>query len=109
MICNLEQTNTTKNSDINLSRPPRRKNYIEDAYESLHRLPNTLTVITLPSEHRFSLNNVTVTAFPIFNDGSLIICFGIDRFLNPYFRISGPIRSYSPKNLGCLALKEIPD
>ncbi|KAM0986751.1 hypothetical protein PS2_010765 [Malus domestica] len=68
----------------------------------------TLTVTTLPSDHRFSLNNVTVTASPIFDDGSLII-FGIDRFLDPYFRISGPIQSYIPKNLGCLAPKENPD
>ncbi|XP_048440941.1 putative fasciclin-like arabinogalactan protein 20 [Pyrus x bretschneideri] len=68
----------------------------------------TLTVTTMPSDYHFSLNNVSVTASPIFDDGSLII-FGINRFLDPYFQISGPIRSYTPKNLRCLAPKENPD
>ncbi|KAM5567073.1 putative fasciclin-like arabinogalactan protein 20 [Rosa sericea] len=63
---------------------------------------HSLTVTTLPSDRLVSLNNVTVTASPIFDDGSLII-FGTNKFFDPYFRISGPIRSYSPKNLCCLA------
>ncbi|XP_061990923.1 putative fasciclin-like arabinogalactan protein 20 [Rosa rugosa] len=63
---------------------------------------HSLTVTTLPSDRLVSLNNVTVTASPIFDDGSLII-FGTNRFFDPYFRISGPIRSYSPKNLCRLA------
>ncbi|XP_062006005.1 putative fasciclin-like arabinogalactan protein 20 [Rosa rugosa] len=60
---------------------------------------HSLTVTTLPSEDCLvSLNNVTVTVSPIFDDGSLII-FGTNKFLDPYFQISGPIRSYSLKNL----------
>ncbi|KAK9935245.1 hypothetical protein M0R45_022355 [Rubus argutus] len=63
---------------------------------------HSLYVTTLPSDGLVSLNNVTITASPIFDDGSLII-FGTNKFFDPYFRISNPIRSYSPKNLGCLA------
>nr|XP_011470517.1 PREDICTED: putative fasciclin-like arabinogalactan protein 20 [Fragaria vesca subsp. vesca] len=60
---------------------------------------HSLTVTTLPADGLVSLNNVTVTATPVFDDGSLII-FGIDRFFSRYFRISGTI----PKILGgCLA------
>ncbi|KAL6133745.1 hypothetical protein ACLB2K_065979 [Fragaria x ananassa] len=61
----------------------------------------SLTVTTLPSDGLVSLNNVTVTASPIFDDGSLII-YGTNRFFDPYFRISGPIPSYGRKNRCCL-------
>ncbi|XP_061990919.1 putative fasciclin-like arabinogalactan protein 20 [Rosa rugosa] len=63
---------------------------------------HSLTVTTLPADRLVSLNNVTITAAPIFDDGSLIV-FGTSGFFNRYFRISGPIGSYSPKTLGCLA------
>ncbi|XP_004305572.1 PREDICTED: putative fasciclin-like arabinogalactan protein 20 [Fragaria vesca subsp. vesca] len=62
----------------------------------------SLTVTTLPADGLVSLNNVTVTASPIFDDGSLII-YGTNRFFDPYFRISGPIPSYGRKNRCCLA------
>ncbi|CAB4295746.1 unnamed protein product [Prunus armeniaca] len=65
---------------------------------------HSLSVTTLAYDPRVSLNNVPITVSPIFDDGSLII-FGIDRFLDPHFRILGPLRSYTPKNLGCLAPK----
>nr|XP_011463681.1 PREDICTED: putative fasciclin-like arabinogalactan protein 20 [Fragaria vesca subsp. vesca] len=58
----------------------------------------SLTVTTLPADDLVSLNNVTVA--PVFEDGKLVI-FGIDRFFDLNFRISGPIESHSPEILGC--------
>ncbi|KAL6216721.1 hypothetical protein ACLB2K_009940 [Fragaria x ananassa] len=69
---------------------------------------DSLTVTTLPDDGLVSLNNVTVTATPIFDDGALII-FQIDRFFDRYFRISGPIGSQSPKILGSCSAPRNPN
>ncbi|XP_050378362.1 putative fasciclin-like arabinogalactan protein 20 [Argentina anserina] len=57
----------------------------------------SLTVTSLPADGVVSLNNVTLAASPIYDDGSLIV-FGIKKLFDPNFQISGPIRS-----LRCLA------
>ncbi|KAM1170092.1 hypothetical protein ACFX2G_021014 [Malus domestica] len=75
---------------------------------SLKSLPSGAKIAALLSDRTLTVTNVSVTASPIFDDWSLII-FGINRFLDPYFQISGPIGSYTPENLGCLAPKENPD
>ncbi|KAG5532269.1 hypothetical protein RHGRI_026790 [Rhododendron griersonianum] len=69
--------------------------------------PGNSLVVTTPDPTRpVSLNNVTITGSPIFDDGSLIV-FGIDAFFDPHFvvppRIHVPIPSFR-----CLASQTTP-
>ncbi|CAK9144759.1 unnamed protein product [Ilex paraguariensis] len=60
----------------------------------------SLTITTLPSSSVISLNNVTITGSPIFDDGSVIV-YGIENFFDPNFTISAQIETPGNQNLGC--------
>ncbi|KAJ7954201.1 Fasciclin-like arabinogalactan protein [Quillaja saponaria] len=64
---------------------------------------HSLIVTTSNLYQRMTINNVTVNDSPIFDDGALVI-FTIEKFFDPYFRISGKSR-YPSSNLGCVLLK----
>lgn len=57
-----------------------------------------LFVTTMDSDKNVSLNNVTVTGSPLYDDGSLVV-FGIRRFFDPNFTV--PVSIPSRSNSGC--------
>lgn len=76
------------------------------SFESLRSLPVGAKIPTLLGNHsliltstdfdsQISLNNVNITASPLFDDASLII-FGVDKFFDPNFPALSPTRGSSP-------------
>ncbi|KAJ1377709.1 FAS1 domain [Sesbania bispinosa] len=61
----------------------------------------SLTVTTSPSGRTTSLNNIRITALPIYDDGFLLV-YGIDKFFDPSFQYTGPNQRPNP-NPNCPA------
>jgi hypothetical protein len=81
------------------------------SYDGLHSLPFgtkiptmyfqlPLIVTTTFSDEYVSLNNVSVTGSPLFDDGSLVV-FAVRKFFDPTFTLPASIRSPS-SDPGCL-------
>ncbi|KAL1828945.1 hypothetical protein DCAR_0208223 [Daucus carota subsp. sativus] len=67
----------------------------------------SLTVTSFASDDRISLNDVKLSRWPIYDDGSLVI-FGIESFLNPEFTSTIQIRNPS-FDVGCVVVNDYPN
>lgn len=66
----------------------------------------SLTVTSFASDDRISLNDVKLSRWPIYDDGSLVI-FGIESFFNPEFSSAVQIRNPS-FDVGCVVMNDYP-